>query len=186
MKLIITVVLLMVIRGFCSGDAQDSLSFVIAKGKVGELIFMGENIDSALTNLAKTYKVIRSGMPEGEGRNAQYPVYHIQDGKGLLCTLERGWTERTSTKIVRFTTLRHEFITTKGIRPGMTYGELKDRYRISNINYSGGQLIYVIVSGFEGAFSIEVPDNVTLETKDYALKIPYEAVIKEIIVILYE
>jgi len=186
MRLIITVVLLMVIRGFYSGNAQDSLSFVIAKRKVDELLFMGENIDTALANLAGTYKVIKSGMPEGEGRNAQYPVYHILDGKGLLCSLERGWTASTSTKIVRFTTSRPEFITTKGIRPGMTYGELKDKYRISNINYSGGQLIYVIVSEFEGAFSIEVPDNVTLETRDYAVKIPYEAVIKQIIMIFYE
>jgi len=186
MKLIIKVVLLTTIPNFYSGNAQDSVSFLIAKGKIDNLLFIGENIDSALTNLAKTYKVIKSGIPEGEGRNARYPVYHIQDNKGILCTLERGWSESTSTKIVRFTTSRHEFITQKGIRPGMTYGDLKEDYRISNINYSGGQIIYVIVSGFDGAFSIEVPYNVTLETKDYAVKIPYEAIIKEIIMILYE
>jgi hypothetical protein len=186
MKLIITVVLLMATPAFCSGTVQDSGSFLIAKGRVDDLLFIGENIDSALSGLKKTYQLIPSGIPEGEGRNAQYPVYHIQDKKGILCTLERGWSESTRTKIVRFTTSRPEFVTQKGIRPGMTYGDLKDNYKISNINYSGGQVIYVLVSGFDGAFSIEVPDNVILETRDYAVKIPYEAIIKEIIVILYE
>ena len=177
----------MMTRGFGSnGYAQDSVSFLIAKGKVNGLLSMGGNIDSAIVILSKTYTVIKSGMPEGEGRNTRYPVYQIRDHKGILFTIERGWTVGTETKIVRFTTSRREFATQKGIRPGMTYGDLKDTYKISNINYAGGQLIYVIVSGFGGTFSIEVPDNVTLETRNYAMKIPYEAVIKEIIVIYYE
>ncbi|HEM49071.1 MAG TPA: hypothetical protein ENO27_02555 [Caldithrix sp.] len=186
MKLIITLVLLMAIRGFGSGYAQDSVSFLIAKGNVEGLLTMGDDIDSVITSLSKTYKVIKAGVPEGTGRNALYPVYHVYDAKGLLCTLERGWSAGNRSKIVRFTTPRPEFMTRKGIKPGMTYGELKNTYKLNNINYSGGQIIYVLVSGFEGVFSIEVPDNVTLETRDYAMKIPYEAVIKEIIVILYE
>lgn len=186
MKLMVTVVILILAWIPYSGKSQDSATYRISKGHVADILKMGDDIDSVLSVLSKKYRILKSGTPECRGCEKRSNIFYVMDKKGLFFTIEPGWTSSTSNKIVRFATTREEFITKEGIRPGMSFAELCDKYRINNINYSGGSLVYVVVSGFDGSFSIEIPENVRVTPTDYAHKIPYDAVIKEIVLIYYE
>ncbi len=186
MKLMVTVVISILAWIPSHGKSQDSVIYKINKGHVADIFKMGDNIDSVLIVLLKQYKILKSGTPECRGCEKRSDVYYVMDKKGLLFTIEPGWTSSTSGKIVRFTTPREEFVTKEGIHPGMSFSDLRDKYRINNINYSGGSLVYVVVGGFDGSFSIEIPESVKLTPTDYAHKIPLEAIIKEIILIYYE
>ncbi len=186
MKLMVTVVVFILAWMPLRSKSQDSVSYRINGEKVADFLKMGDDIDSVLLILSKKYKILKSGTPECRGCENRSNVYYVMDNKGLLFTIEPGWSSSNSHKIVRFTTKRKEFITQEGIRPGMSFGDICEKYRISNINYSGGLWVYVIVSGFNGSFSIEVPENVKLTPTDYVNKIPHDAVIKEIILIYFE
>jgi hypothetical protein len=186
MKPLIAVVVFILAWIPSPGISQDSVSYKINGGQVADILNMGDDIDSVLLILSKRYRILKSGTTECRGCADRSNIYYVMDKKGLLFTIEPGWSSSNSNKIVRFTTQRKEFVTKEGIRPGMSFDDLREKYRISNINYSGGSLVYIIVAGFNGSFSIEIPENITVTTTDYAHKIPFDAIIKEIILIYFE
>lgn len=160
---------------------QDTSSYVLSGKNIGELTWIGQNIDTAVQNLSRFFKVTLEKVPICEGCRETATKFVVRDRKGILFTLEPGWTDTTYNRIGEFRTTREEFVTDKGIRVGMTYGDLKKKCRILNVNYSRGIGVNVLVKGFSGSFRLQIPEEAVNEEVFYIRNLPDDIPIREII-----
>lgn len=164
-----------------TAEGQDTVEFVLYGNKIGDLTWIGQNIDTATQNLARFFRVTLEKVPICDGCRETARKFVIRDKKGILFTLEPGWTDTTYNRIGEFRTTREEFVSDKGIRVGMTYGDLKKKYRVLNVNYSRGIGVNVIVKGFSGSFRLQIPEEALNAEMFYIRNLPDDIPIKEII-----
>lgn len=161
--------------------AQDTLRCILSGKSIGQLTWIGQNIDTAVRNLAGMFRVTLEKVPICEGCRETAVKFVVRDKKGILFTLEPGWTDTTFNKVGEFRTAREEFVTDKGIRVGMTYGDLKKKYRILNVNYSKGIGVNILVKGFSGSFRLQIPEELLNAEMFYIRNLPEDVPIVEII-----
>jgi len=175
--------LILVIAAFpLTLDAQDKTEIVISGHKIGDLMYIGQDIDSVICNLSQSYKVSKENVPVCSKCNEYETGYVVTDAKGTLCSFIPGWADTTHSTIVEFRTQRKEFVTDKGIRVGMTFGDLQHKYRVLNVNYARGLDTRVIVKGVNGAFGVEMPPGMTPRENNFSTLLPFKVPITEIII----
>lgn len=160
---------------------QDTANIILHGNKIGDLTWIGQNIDTAVQNLARFFRVTIEKIPICDSCKETATKFAIRDEKGILFTLEPGWTDTTYNRVSEFRTNRKEFVTDRGIRVGMAYGDLKKKYRLLNVNYSRGIGLNILVKGFNGSFRLQIPEEALNAEMFYIRNLPDEIPIKEII-----
>lgn len=166
---------------YFTASGQDTASYILYGNRIGDLTWIGQNIDSATQNLTRFFRVTLEKIPICDGCRETATKFVIRDKKGILFTLEPGWTDTTYNRIAEFRTTREEFVTDKGLRVGMTYGDLKKKYRVLNVNYSRGIGVNILVRGFSGSFRLQIPEEALNAEMFYIRNLPDDIPIREII-----
>lgn len=139
-----------------SPDTTNTFGFMIKDGQIGQLK-TGDKLDEVFEKL-KSLRVVRDSVVACEGCNSYSPLYIVStsDNKDLF-VFEPGWYADNVDRLFRIRTSNENFKTDKGIRVGMTVKDLKEKYKLDEVDVSGETGIHIIVAGFNGAFGIELP-----------------------------
>ncbi|MBI3220746.1 MAG: hypothetical protein HYZ44_14625 [Bacteroidetes bacterium] len=141
-----------------SSDTTNRFGFLIRDGQIGQLK-TGDKLNDVFEKL-KGLRVVRDSVAECEGCNSYTPLYVVStfDNKDLF-VFEPGWYADNRDRLFRIRTTNKDFITDKGIRVGMTVKDLKEKYKLDEVDVSGETGIHILVEGFNGAFGIELPKS---------------------------
>lgn len=134
----------------------DNFEFIIKDGQIGNLK-TGEQLIDVLDKL-KTLTVVRDSVPECEGCDTYTPLFVVStfDNQHLF-VFEPGWDSTDHDKLFRIRTSNERFITDKGIRVGMTFKDLREKYQVDEVDVGGETGIHIFVQGFKGSFGVEIP-----------------------------
>ena len=76
-----------------------------------------------------------------------------------MFSIEPGWEKSDKDKVFRLSTNCTEFKTELGIRVGMKVRDLKQNYKIEDVDISGETGVHIIVNEINGSFGIEIPQT---------------------------
>jgi|JI6StandDraft_1071083.scaffolds.fasta_scaffold420496_1 hypothetical protein len=137
-------------------ETADKFDFTIKDGQIGN-VKTGEQVTDVLDRL-KDFIIIRDSIPECEACDTYSTLYVIndKDDKNLF-SFEPGWDSTNHDQLFRIQTGNKQFTTDKGIKVGMTFKDLKERYDVDEVDVGGETGVHIIVKGFKGSFGVELP-----------------------------
>ena len=144
-----------------SVPANEKFTYLILDNQIS-FIKEGEPLNKALEKL-NNFVITRDSTPSCEGCDIYSPLYIVRDKDNQNLFELEVWhlSNEGYESIFRISTTNKRFATKKGIRVGMTIKDLKNKYKIEEVDAGGETGIHLFVKGFSGTFRIESPRNDT-------------------------